>query len=237
MLTPDEKLRYSRNILLAEMGEEGQRRLLGSKVLIVGAGALGSVVAMYLAGSGVGEIRLVDFDTIDISNLQRQLSFTTSQCGRLKADALAERLREINPDITVTSSNLLLRPDNIDGLSAGVDLIIEGSDNPPTKYLATDEAVRLGIPYVLGGVAQWQGQVTSWRPGCRVAYRDLFPEGATPDGYTPCSIGGVLGPLPGIIGSMMATDAIKILASIGTPLYDRLLLLDTLTLTPRLLTL
>lgn len=215
--------------MLPEIGKEGQQRLLKASVTIVGAGALGSVCAMYLAASGVGHIRLIDFDTIDLSNLQRQLSFVTADCGMPKAQTCAERIRAINPEVEVEVVNAMLTRSNIAGLLEGSRLVMEGSDNPSTKYLVTDTAVAMGIPYVLGGVAQWQGQLHCWAPRHR-SYRDLFPESACEGGYLPCSVGGVLGPLPGVIGSMMACEAIKILAPAGEPLYDRLLTIDTLNM-------
>lgn len=229
-LNPDQKRRYSRNILMPEIGREGQLRLLNSNVLIVGAGALGSIAAMYLAASGVGQITLVDFDTIDISNLQRQLSFTTAQCGQKKAEATRRRLESINPDIRIEIFDGMLTRKNAQELFQGKDLVIEGSDNPATKYLVTDLCADMSIPYVLGGVAQFRGQVMSWKPGCP-KYSDIFPEPAEDGAYTPCAIGGVLGPLPGIIGSYQAAEAIKMLTDAGTPLYGRLLIIDALTAT------
>lgn len=226
-LSPDNRRRYSRNILLPEIGHQGQSKLLASNVLIVGCGALGSIVAMYLAGSGVGHMTLVDFDTIDISNLQRQLSFTTGSCGQKKAAVTADRLKEINPEVSVTVFDGMLTAKNAGTLFQGHDLVIEGSDNPATKYLVTDQCSLLSIPCVLGGVAQFRGQVMSWKPGC-ASYRDVFPEPAQEGGYTPCALGGVLGPLPGIIGSYQAAEAVKILTDVGQPLYNRLLIFDLL---------
>ena len=221
------KQRYSRNILLEELGRAGHERLLSSRVQIVGAGALGSVTAMYLCASGVGRLRLIDYDTIDVSNLQRQLSFSEAQCGRLKAEMLAERLHAINPEVAVEVHTQMLTRANVGALMEDIDLVLEGSDNPATKYLVTDECERRGIPYVLGGVAQWRGQVMAWRPG-QPGYRELFPESADEGGYTPCALGGVLGPLPGVIGSMQACEAIKLLTGVGTPLLGRMLLYDAL---------
>lgn len=228
--------RYIRTIQLPEIGEEGQQKLLRSHVLVIGAGALGSIASMYLAGSGVGKITVADFDNIDISNLQRQLSFTEADLGKSKALTLADKLRAINSEIEVEAVNRFLKRGDLEALIAGCDLVLECSDNPDTKYAVTDAAERLGIPYVLGGVAQWRGQVMDWAPG-HASYADIFPIGADPNGYTPCSIGGVFGPLPGIIASIQATEAIKLLTGAGTPLLDRLLLFDALTLTPRLLSL
>lgn len=226
-LEGDDRRRYIRTLQLEEIGLEGQQRLLTSRVLIAGTGALGSIAAMYLAASGVGHLTLVDFDTIDISNLQRQLSFDTASCGRKKAEAAAERIHAINPGTEITVIDKMLTRDNAPALIAGHDLVIEGSDNPPTKYMVTDTCAELGIPYVIGGVAQFRGQLTCWRPGYPT-YRDIFPEAAPEGGYTPCSLGGILGPLPGIIASAQACEAIKILSGAGEPLYGRLLLLDTL---------
>ena len=233
-MTPEQKCRYSRNTLMPEIGAEGQLRLLNSHVLVVGAGALGSIASMYMAASGTGHITILDFDTIDVSNLQRQLSFTTGQCGMKKVEALAMRLAEINPDISITPVETLLTTDNAASLIEGQDLVIEGSDNPATKYIVSDTCRQLGIPCVLGGVAQWQGQVMSWAPGYP-CYRDIFPEAAGAGGFTPCSIGGVLGPLPGITGSAQAAEAIKILTGAGHPLYGRMLLFDTLDAYSRIL--
>lgn len=236
MLTADQRRRYSRNILLPEIGPRGQERLLGATVLVVGCGALGSMCAMYLAGSGVGHIRLVDFDTIDISNLQRQLSFSTRQCGQKKAEALRTRLLEINPDIDVRAYDRLMRRDDADELMTGADLVIEGSDNPSTKYLITDLCRERGVPCVLGGVSAWQGQILSWAPGYP-CYRDIFPSAATEGSYTPCALGGLPGPLPGIVGAAQALEAVKILTHAGRPLYGRLLLIDALTATTTTVTL
>lgn len=226
-LSKEQRLRYSRNLLLPEIGKEGQQRLLASRVLVVGAGALGSIVAMYLAASGVGHITLADYDTVDISNLQRQLSFSTADCGSMKVDAARRRIADINPDVKVDVFAKMITGDNAHDLFAGHDLVVEGSDNPATKYLVTDLCAELGIPCVLGGVSQFQGQVMSWAPGYP-AYRDLFPERAEDGGYTPCSLGGVLGPLPGVIASTQACEAIKILTGAGTPLYGKLFMVDML---------
>lgn len=230
LLSEEERRRYSRNIQLVGIGTEGQMRLLAAHVVIIGCGALGSITSMYLAGSGVGKLTIADFDTIDVSNLQRQLSFTTDACGKSKADETARRLKEINPEITIVSHNKLLSKNNIGDVIGTPDLIIEGSDNPATKYLVTDYAVSSNIPYVMGGVDQWHGQVMTWRPGCR-SYRDIFPDSIdTPEGITPCASGGVHGPLPGIIGATMASEAIKIICRCGKPLYNRMMLIDTLSM-------
>lgn len=229
-LSKEQRLRYSRNLMLSEIGRPGQTKLLNAKVAIVGVGALGSITAMYLAASGVGEITLIDYDTIDVSNLQRQLSFSTADCGRFKAEAAEDRLAAINPEVHVTTIIKMITRTNGAEILMGHDIVIEGSDNPSTKYLISDLCAELSIPYVLGGVAQFKGQVMSWRPGYPT-YRDIFPEQAAEGGYTPCSIGGVLGPLPGIVASWQAAEVVKIITGIGKPLYSRLLLIDALTAT------
>ncbi len=220
-----DKRRYSRNIMLEGIGREGQEKLLNASVLIVGAGALGSVTAMYLAASGIGHIAIADFDTVDISNLQRQLSFTEQDLGKSKAEITAQKLQAINSDIKITTYNKFLSPKDIESIATTYDIILEGSDNPDTKYMVTDTCADKGIPCVLGAVAQYQGQVLTYRPGT-TSYRDIFPQAAPQGGFTPCALGGVLGPLPGIIGSIMASETIKIITGVGTPLTDRLLLVD-----------
>lgn len=228
-LNSEEKRRYSRSILLDEIGEEGQKKLLKSSVLIIGAGALGSIVAMYLAASGVGHICIADFDTIDISNLQRQLSFTEDNVGTKKVDATAQRLKSINSDIKIEIIDRVIKQENALDLFENFDFIVEGSDNPATKYMVTDCCKKLQKPYCLGGVAQFKGQVMTFIPGS-MSYRDLFPESAEEGGYMPCSIGGVLGPLPGIIGSIQACETIKHIVGCGELLTNRLLLIDALTM-------
>lgn len=232
-LTPDDRRRYSRNILLPQIAEEGQLSLQQSCILIVGAGALGSVASMYLAGSGIGKLKIVDFDTVDLSNLQRQLSFGTADCGRSKCEVTAEKIQAINPSVEVEIVDGLLTKDSLASTMPGVNLVLEGSDNPTTKYLVTDKCAATDTPYVLGGISQWEGQVMSWGPGHKGQYRTFFPEAAEAGGFTPCALGGVLGPLPGIIGSIMAAEAVKIIAGAGKPLYDRLLTVNSLDMTFR----
>jgi adenylyltransferase/sulfurtransferase len=224
-----DKRRYSRNIMLDGIGVEGQQKLLDARVLVVGAGALGSVASLYLAASGVGHIAVADFDTVDISNLQRQLTFTEADLGRPKAQVTAEKLRALNSEVEVEAVNELLRPEAMRRLAPRFDLVIEGSDNPETKYMVTDLCAEIGKPCVLGGVAQYAGQVVSCMPGA-ATYRDFFAEPAAAGGFTPCAMGGVLGPLPGIIGSVMAAEAVKIITGAGRPLASRLLLVDALTM-------
>lgn len=223
MLTGEEQRRYKRNLTLPGIGEAGQKALLEARVLIVGCGALGSISSMYLAASGVGHITLIDFDRIDISNLQRQLSFSTGSIGEKKVTAAATRLHDINPGIEITPLDLRLTEDNAPEIFASQDLIIDGTDNPATKYLIARMAGALGKPYIFGGVHEWRGQVMSCLPGSP-GYTDLFPEPAEDASLPP----GLLGPLPGIVASSQAAEAIKILTGAGTPLASRLLLIDAL---------
>lgn len=228
-LTSDEKRRYSRTIMLDEIGESGQKKLLDSSVLIVGAGALGSITAMYLAASGIGHIGIADFDNIDISNLQRQLSFTEENVGSKKVMATAKRINDINSSVKVEIFDKVIKRSDALEVFPRFDFIIEGSDNPATKYMVTDVCKELGKPYCLGGVAQFKGQVFSHIPGS-MTYRDIFPEPAEENSFMPCSIGGVLGPLPGIIGSTQACEAIKFISGCGELLLNRILLIDALTM-------
>ncbi|MDE5573720.1 MAG: HesA/MoeB/ThiF family protein [Muribaculaceae bacterium] len=229
-LSGDNRRRYSRNLLLPEIGQSGQIMLMQSSVLIVGAGALGSIVAMYLAGSGVGHIGICDFDTIDISNLQRQLGFTIDDIGKSKVNVLSRRLSSINSEIIVEPHEGLLRAEKAPEIFKNYDVIVEGSDNPSTKYMVTDIANECGKPCVLGGVSGFDGQVMTLLPG-KSQYRDIFPDATPADGYTPCNLGGVLGPLPGIIGSIQATEVIKIITKAGETLDRRMLLVNALNMT------
>lgn len=231
-LSKEQHRRYSRNIFLPEIGKEGQIKLLNASVLIVGTGALGSVVSMYLAAAGVGRIGLCDFDTIDISNLQRQLSFTEGDVGKKKVEVTADKLRAINSDICVNVYDGMLRKERAKELFDEYDIIVEGSDNPNTKYMVTDIAQTLKKPCVLGGVAQFSGQVMTILPG-GTTYRDLFPDAAGDGEFMPCSIGGVLGPVPGIVGSIQATEVIKLITAAGNPLASQILTIDALNMTFR----
>ena len=215
--------RYIRHLQLDGFGPQCQQSLSQASVLIVGAGALGTVCGMYLAAAGVGSIHVADFDSIDITNLQRQLAFTEADLGKPKAETLAGKMRAINSQISATVHSGRFAEDML----KGIDLLVEASDNPATKYIATDIAEASGIPYVFGGVAQWRGQVMCWAPGHR-GYRHIFPEAA--DSYTSAAKGGVFSPLPGIIASIQAAEAIKIIAGTGTPLFDSLLMLDSRTM-------
>lgn len=229
-ISKDNCRRYSRNILLEGFGKEKQIELLNSSVLIVGTGALGSIVAMYLAASGIGRIGIADFDTIDISNLQRQLSFTENDLGKPKVEVTAKKLKAINSGIDINVHSGMLTKQKAAELFPMYDVIVEGSDNPATKYMVTDIALQCNRPCVVGGVAQYKGQVMTIFPHKNFTYRDVFPDAADENGYTPCSIGGVFGPLPGIIGSIQAAETIKVITDIGSTLSGKILTVDSLTM-------
>lgn len=224
-LDKDELSRYSRSIMLPEIGTEGQLRLCGGKVLVVGCGALGSIVAMYLAGSGVGHISISDYDTVGLSNLQRQLSFTEHDVGALKTEATERRLRDINSSIEVRTLPEMITRSKAREFFPEYDVIVECSDNPSTKYMVTDVAAETGVPVVLGGVSGWTGQVLTLHRG-GIRYRDIFPDEPAGCGVLPCATGGVLGPLPGVVGSVQACEVIKLLAGSGQTLGGRMLLID-----------
>lgn len=221
----EQRRRYSRNISIPGIGSEGQEALLKSSVCVLGAGALGSIAAMYLAGSGVGRIKLADFDTIDISNLQRQILYRTSEAGESKCSVLTQKIHELNPDVRVEEFRELISEKNIDRFIGDADFIIEGSDNPATKYMVDKACGRLGKPYVLGGVSGFRGQLFTHIPGSS-SYSDIFPETREDSGYTPCSIEGVIGPMPGIIAALEAAEAIKYLTKSGEPAIDRIICFD-----------
>ena len=223
-MNKEERLRYSRNISVDGIGAAGQERLMAASVCIIGCGALGSVAAAYLAGAGVGRITLADFDNVDISNLQRQLTFSEADCGQPKARVLADRLAQINSGVEVNIIDTLVTAATIDTLVSGHDLVIDASDNPDTKYIIDDACARANIACTIAGVLGTNGQVMTCAPGT-ARYRDFFPESAGA-GYTPCSIGGVLGPVPGIIGSIQALEAIKSITGCGHLLTDRMLMFD-----------
>jgi adenylyltransferase/sulfurtransferase len=224
--------RYSRHLLLPGIGEAGQRRLLGSRVLIVGLGGLGSPVAMYLAAAGVGNLLLADFDAVDLSNLQRQLLHTTERVGRTKVDSAIETLGALNPDVSVEPVKGALNAERLAELAGRVDLICDCSDNFATRDAVNAACIAAGIPLVSGAAIRTEGQIAcfSGRPG-DPCYRCLYPD--LGDGGETCAREGVLAPLVGIIGSVQATEAIKLLVGLGEPLVGRLLLLDALTMEVR----
>lgn len=227
-LDPEEVRRYSRHLLLPEVGLEGQRALKGARVLCIGAGGLGSPIAMYLAAAGIGTLGIVDYDVVDYSNLQRQLLHMTRDVGRPKVESARERLRAINPDIAVEAHELALDPSNALDLFGRYDLVVDGSDNFPTRYLVNDACVLSGRPYVYGSIFRFEGQVSVFAAPDGPCYRCLYPEPPPPDLVPSCAEGGVLGVLPGMIGTIQANEAIKLILGAGQPLVGRLLLLDAL---------
>ncbi len=240
MLTATELHRYSRQILLSELGQHGQQKLKEGSVLVIGAGGLGSPALFYIAAAGVGLIGIVDFDVVDVSNLQRQILFTNEDVGKPKTETARRRLAQLNPLIKIETHNCVLNVGNALNIIAKYDVVIDGSDNLPTRYLVNDACVFLKKPLIYGAIFQFEGQVSVFnelmKDGSRGPdYRDLFPEPPPPEMVPSCSVGGVMGVLPGIIGSMQANEAIKILAGIGSTLSGRLMLFDSLDFTTRFL--
>ncbi len=236
----DEQKRYSRHILLPEFNIEGQRKLKRSSVLIVGAGGLGCPLLLYLAAAGVGTIGIVDFDVVDISNLQRQVLFTVEDIGKSKAKIAAEKLTKLNPEIKINIHNVKLSSDNALDILKNYDLIADGTDNFPTRYLVNDACVILKKPNVHGSIFRFEGQVSVFNYQFKDGtfgpqYRDIFPDPPPPGLVPSCAEGGVLGVLPGIIGSLQASEVIKILVGIGDPLAGKLFIFDALTLESRIL--
>ena len=227
-LSRDEILRYSRHLLIPEVALEGQRKLKNSSVLIIGTGGLGSPVALYLAAAGVGRIGLVDYDVVDSSNLQRQVIHATSTIGKLKVESAKEKLLDLNPDIQVDVFNEPLTSENALRIARDFDLILDGTDNFPTRYLTNDVAVFLGKPNVYASIYRFDGQVSVFYAKEGPCYRCLFPEPPPPGLVPSCAEGGVLGVLPGTIGTLQATEALKLLLGIGEPLIGKLLLYNAL---------
>jgi len=225
-----ELARYSRHFALPEFGTAGQQKLKHGRVLIVGAGGLGSPAALYLAAAGVGTIGLVDFDQIDVTNLQRQIMYTTANVGQRKLDVSAERLQQLNPEIEVRTHAARLTRDNALEILADYDVVIDGTDNFPTRYLVNDACVLLKKPYVYGSILRFDGQVSVFDAERGPCYRCLFREPPPPGLVPNCAEGGVLGVLPGIIGSLQALEAIKLIADVGEALIGRLVLFDALAL-------
>jgi molybdopterin/thiamine biosynthesis adenylyltransferase len=227
--TEEQVLRYSRHIILPKIGGAGQRKLLDAKVLCVGAGGLGSPVAMYLAAAGVGTLGILDFDRVDLTNLQRQLLHDTDDVGRSKVDSAAERINAINPGVNVIKHDTVLTSGNAFEIIEPYDIVVDGTDNFPVRYLVNDATQMLGKPLVYGSIYQFDGQATVFMPGQEApCYRCLFPEPPPPGTVPSCAEGGVFGVLPGIIGTVQAIEAIKLIVGIGEPLIGRLLLFDAL---------
>jgi sulfur-carrier protein adenylyltransferase/sulfurtransferase len=227
-----QRRRYSRHLLIPEVGSEGQRRLLASRVLLIGAGGLGSPAALYLAAAGVGTLGIVDDDAVDESNLQRQIAHSTERLGEPKVESARRTLEALNPDVTVETFPERLTSENVDRiLGEGWDVIVDGADNFPTRYLLNDASVWHGVPVVHGSIFRFDGQTTVFKPGEGPCYRCLFPEPPPPELAPSCAEGGVLGVLPGIVGSLQANETLKLLLGIGEPLVGRLLLFDALATT------
>jgi sulfur-carrier protein adenylyltransferase/sulfurtransferase len=230
MLSPDKRTRYSRHLLIPEIGEEGQMKLLDSRVLLIGAGGLGSPASLYLAAAGVGTLGIIDADIVDETNLQRQIAHSLETLGTPKVDSAKRTINALNPDVNVITYRERLTSENIDRiLDDNWDLIVDGADNFPTRYLVNDASVWRGIPVVHGSIYRFEGQVTVFQPHVGPCYRCLFPEPPPPELAPSCAEGGVLGVLPGIIGSLQTNEAIKLLAEIGDSLVGRLLLFDALS--------
>lgn len=228
-LTSDQKRRYNRHLILSGFGAEGQRHLLDSKVLIVGAGGLGSPAAMYLAAAGTGTIGLVDGDFVSATNLQRQILYTTADVGQLKVEVAEKHLKAMNPDVNVVKHETFLTEDNAIDIISKYDFVVEGTDNFASKYLVNDACVMLGKEFTIGGINRYGGQVMTHRRGT-ACYRCLFPEPPAIAEVETCSMVGVLGPLAGMVGTVQATEAMKCLAEIGEPLVNALLTIDALTM-------
>lgn len=225
-LTRDELRRYSRHLTLDEVGLDGQRRLKGGSVLVVGCGGLGSPAALYLAAAGVGRIGLVDFDAVDESNLQRQIAHGTAQIGRPKLDSMRARLADLNPHVTVETHDLRLSSDNALDVIRRYDVVLDGTDNFPARYLVNDACALLGKPLVYGSILRFEGQASVFDAANGPCYRCLFPQPPEPGVVPSCAEAGVLGVLPGVIGSIQANEAIKLLLGAGDTLLGRLLLYD-----------
>jgi molybdopterin/thiamine biosynthesis adenylyltransferase/rhodanese-related sulfurtransferase len=226
-LTPDQRNRYQRHLLLPEVGVEGQAKLLGSKVLMLGAGGLGSPAALYLAAAGVGTIGIIDMDVVDASNLQRQILHNLDRIGDRKVDSAKKTLTLMNPDINVVTYDTRLDASNILDIILGYDVIVDGADNFPSRYLLNDASVKLGIPVVHGSIFRFEGMVSVFHPLRGPTYRDMVPEPPPAELAPSCAEAGVLGVLPGIVGSIQALETIKLLLDLGEPLIGRIMAVDT----------
>lgn len=226
--TSEQQRRYSRHFLLPEVGEAGQQKLLESKVLLIGAGGLGSPAGLYLAAAGVGTLGIIDDDVVDESNLQRQVMHSTDRIGTSKVESARQTLTALNPDVRIVAHELRLTKENVLDIFAGYDIIVDGSDNFATRYLVNDACVLLGKPNVHGSIFRFEGQVTVFDTAHGPCYRCLFPDPPPPDLAPNCAEAGVLGVLPGVIGILQATETIKMIVGIGKPLAGRLMLYDAL---------
>ena len=228
ILNAEQKQRYSRHLLIPEVGSAGQARLLGSKALLIGAGGLGSPAALYLAAAGVGTLGIVDFDVVDLSNLQRQILHTNDRIGERKVESARKTLEALNPDVKVIPHEEMLVADNVDRIINGYDVIIDGTDTFETRYLLNDAAVAKNIPVIHASVFRFEGQLTTFIPYEGPCYRCLYPTPPPPELAPGCSVAGVLGVVPGIMGMLQANEALKVLLGIGDTLAGRLLLFDAL---------
>ncbi|MDQ2896400.1 MAG: molybdopterin-synthase adenylyltransferase MoeB [Actinomycetota bacterium] len=227
-LTAEQRDRYSRHLLLPEVGIEGQQKLLDAKVLLLGAGGLGSPTALYLAAAGVGTLGIVDDDTVDLSNLQRQVIHSSERIGVAKVDSAEQTVTALNPDVTVKKYQVRLGPDNIMDILPGYDIVVDGLDNFPTRYLLNDASVRLQIPVVSAAILGFEGQLSVFKPYDGPCYRCLFPVPPPAELAPSCGANGVLGVLPGTMGLLQATEVIKLILGEGEPLIGRLLMYDAL---------
>ena len=226
-LTPDQRNRYQRHLLLPEVGIEGQAKLLGAKVLMLGAGGLGSPAALYLAAAGVGTIGIVDMDEVDASNLQRQILHNMDRIGERKVESARQTIAKLNPDVKVNTYDVRLTAENIIEIMTGYDVVVDGADNFPSRYLLNDASVKLGIPVVHGSIFRFEGMVSVFHPLRGPTYREMVPEPPPAEFAPSCAEAGVLGVLPGIIGSIQALETIKIILDLGDPLIGRILSVDT----------
>ncbi len=231
--TPEQLKRYSRHFILPEIGEEGQRKLLDSKVLLIGTGGLGSPLGLYLSAAGVGTLGLVDFDVVDLSNLQRQIIHTNDEVGKPKIDSAEKRIKQMNPDTKVVKYQVRLSSENALDIMKDYDVVIDGTDNFPTRYLTNDACVLLNKPNIYGSIFRFDGLATVFKPDEGPCYRCLYPEPPPPGLVPSCAEGGVLGILPGVIGLIQATEAIKLIVGIGRTLVGRLMVYDALQMTFR----
>jgi molybdopterin/thiamine biosynthesis adenylyltransferase/rhodanese-related sulfurtransferase len=231
--TPAQRERYARHLMLPEVGEAGQAKLLASKVLLLGAGGLGSPAAMYLAAAGVGTLGMVDADVVDASNLQRQIVHGTSRLGEPKVDSAERTLKDLNPDVRVVKFQERLDSSNVDRIFGDFDVVVDGCDNFPTRYLVNDASIFLGKPVVHGSIFRFEGQVTTFAPRRGPCYRCLYPEPPPPHLAPSCAEAGVLGILPGVVGTLQATEAIKLVLGRGETLVGRLLCYDSLRMSFR----
>src|SRR5205823_117468 len=229
-LSNEEVLRYSRHLIMPEVGMEGQQKLKAARVLCIGTGGLGSPLGLYLSAAGVGHLGLVDFDVVDFTNLQRQVIHSTADVGRKKLDSAAEKMQGINPHVKITKHDTALSSENALDIIKDYDMVVDGTDNFPTRYLVNDACMLTGKPNVYGSIFRFEGQATVFAYPGGPCYRCLYPEPPPPGLVPSCAEGGVLGILPGTIGLIQATEAVKLILGIGEPLVGRLLLYDALSM-------